>query len=242
MAANAEVLRRPSDRGLMIAAAAAFPLLVLAGYFKTYYFRPFFDNPPFANSLVHFHAVTMSIWVLYFTAQIALVRTKNLKIHRAMGFSGIFLAIVVIVVGMVTAWDSHIVRATAPGGMNPHEFFIVPVLDMIFFAIFFSAAIYFRKTPAKHKTLMLMTAINFSPAAFARLPILPPELMVVQELAFSSAAGILCFAWHTWKHRKINWVFATALFAFVVAGPIRVVVAGTETWLGFIGWIATFAK
>ena len=77
MAANAETIRRPSDRGLMIAAAAAFPLLVLIGYFKTYYGRPLFNNPPFANSLVHFHAITMSIWVIYFTVQIALVRTKG---------------------------------------------------------------------------------------------------------------------------------------------------------------------
>ena len=199
MAANVQTIRRPSDRGLMIAAAALFPLLVLAGYFRSYYARPFFDNPPFANSLVHFHAIVMTIWVLYFTAQIALVRTKNLKLHMTMGLSGVFLAAVVIVVGMVTAWDSHIVRATAPPGMNPHGFFIVPVLDMLFFAVFFAGAIYYRKKPAQHKTLMLMTAINFSPAAFARLPIFPPELFILQALALPALVGLVCFAWHSWK-------------------------------------------
>lgn len=242
MAANAQTLRRPSDRGLMIAAAAVFPLLILIAYFKTYYGRAFFDNPPFANSLVHFHAIAMSIWVLYFTAQVALVRTRNLKLHMTMGMSGIFLAAVVIVVGMITAWDSHIVRATAPPGMNPHGFFIVPVLDMLFFAIFFAGAIYYRKKPAQHKTLMLMTAINFSPAAFARLPIFPPELFIIQALALPALVGIVCFAWHTWRHRKFNWVFAIALFAFIASGPLRVVFAGTQTWLGFVGWMASFAR
>ena len=240
MAANVQAIRRPSDRGLMIAAAAAFPLLVLAGYFRSYYARPFFDNPPFANSLVHFHAIVMTIWVLYFTAQIALVRTKNLKLHMTMGLSGIFLAVVVIIVGMVTAWDSHIVRATAPPGMNPHGFFIVPVLDMLFFAVFFAGAIYYRKKPAQHKTLMLMTAINFSPAAFARLPIFPPELFIIQALALPALVGLICFAWHTWKHRKFNWVFAVALFTFIASGPLRVVFAGTQSWLGFVGWLASF--
>lgn len=224
----------------MIGAAALFPLLVLIGYFKTYYGRPLFDNPPFANSLVHFHAVTMTLWVVYFTVQIALVRTKNLKLHMTMGLSGIFLAAVVIVVGMITAWDSHIVRATAPPGMNPHGFFIVPVLDMLFFAIFFAGAIYHRKKPAQHKTLMLMTAINFSPAAFARLPIFPPEMMIIQALGFPALVGIACFAWHTWKHRKFNWVFAIALFAFIASGPLRMIFAGTQTWLGFVGWMASF--
>lgn len=242
MAANAETFKRPTDRGLMIAAAAAFPLLVLAGYFKSYYFRPFFDNPPFANSLVHFHAITMSLWVVYFTVQIALVRTKNLKLHMTMGMTGIALAAVVIVIGMVTAWDTHIVRAVAPPGMNPHGFFIVPILDMLFFAIFFAGAIYYRKKPLQHKTLMLMTAINFSPAAFARLPIFPPELFIIQALGFPSALAIACFAWHTWKHRKFNWVFAIAAFAFIASGPLRVIFAGTQVWLGFVGWMASFAS
>jgi len=224
----------------MIAAAAVFPLLVLIGYFRSYYARPFFDNPPFANSLVHFHAITMTIWVLYFTAQIAVVRTKNLKLHMTMGLSGIFLAAVVIVVGMITAWDTHIVRGMAPPGMTPHGFFIAPVLDMLFFAVFFSGAIYYRKKPARHKTLMLMTAINFSPAAIVRLPILPPELFILQALAFPALLGLACFAWHTWKYRKFNWVFATALFVFIASGPLRVVLSGTQAWLGFVGWLASF--
>lgn len=238
MAINASVIRRPSDRGLFITAAAAFPLIVLIGYFKTYYFRPFFDLPAFANSLVHFHAVVMSAWVLYFVAQVALVRTKNLKLHMTMGMVGIALAVLVVVVGMLTAWDSHIVRYTAPPGLNPHGFFIVPTLDMLFFVVFFGGAIYFRKRPAEHKTLMLMTAINFSPAAFARMPLLPPEMMIVQALVIPVLVGIACFSWFTWKHRKVNWVFASALTAFIISGPLRIVIAGTDTWLGFVGWLA----
>ena len=224
----------------MIAAAAIFPILILVGYFKTYYGRPLFDNPPFANSLVHFHAITMTVWVLFFTAQIVLVRTKNLTLHMTMGLAGIALATVVITVGMVTAWDSHIVRGTAPGGMNPHGFFIVPFLDMLFFAIFFAGAICYRKKPAQHKALILMTAINFSPAAISRIPLLPKELFIVQALVIPALLGLICFAWHTWKQRKFNWIFAIALFAFIASGPLRVLVAGTQTWLGFVGWLASF--
>lgn len=239
MAINASVIRRPSDRGLFVAAAAAFPLIVLIGYFKTYYFRPFFELPPFANSLVHFHAIVMSAWVLYFVAQVALVRTKNLKLHMTMGMAGIALAALVVVVGMLTAWDSHIVRYTAPPGLNPHGFFIVPTLDMLFFVVLFAGAIYYRKRPAEHKVLMLMTAINFSPAAFARMPLLPPEMMIVQAIGLPILAGLACFAWHTWKHKKVNRVFAIALAAFSISGPLRVVIAGTDTWLGFVAWMAS---
>ena len=89
---------------------------------------------------------------------------------------------------------------------------------------------------------MLMTAINFSPAAIARLPLFPPELFIIQALVLPAALGIACFAWHTWKHRKINWVFVIALFAVIASGPLRVVFAGTHAWLGLVGWLATHAK
>lgn len=242
MATNAQTFTRPSDKGLFIAAAAIFPLLVLVGYFKTYYFRPFFENPPFANSLVHFHAVVMSAWVVYFVIQIALARTKNLKLHMSLGLAGVGLAVIVVVVGMMTAWDSHVVRGTAPGGLDPHAFFLIPVLDMAFFILFLGGAIYWRKQPAKHKTLMLMTAINFSPAAIARIPILPAEMMIVQWIAFPILLGVACFGYYTWKHRKFNWVFAAALFLFSVSGPLRLWFAFTPAWLNFVGWMASLAR
>ena len=46
MAVNAITLRRPSDRGLYLIAAIGFPLLVLIGYFKSYYGRGLFDGVP----------------------------------------------------------------------------------------------------------------------------------------------------------------------------------------------------
>lgn len=239
MAINANLIRRPSDRGLFLAAAIVFPLLVLIGYFKTYYFRAFFaDVAPLASSMVHIHGLVMTAWVIYFIAQVALVRSKNLKLHMSMGFAGIGLAAIVVVTGMMTAWDAHITRATAPGGLNPHSFFIVPTLDMLFFVVFFSGAIYYRKRPAEHKALMLMTAINFIPAAVARIPLLPPELFIIQALGIPSAIGVACLVWHSVKHKKVNRVFAIALAAFIISGPLRVVVSGTDAWLAFVGWIA----
>ena len=106
MAVNASVLRRPSDRGLFLTAAIGFPLLVFIGYFRSYYFGSFFGNT-IANSLVHFHGVVMTMWVLYFAAQIALVRSKNIKLHMTLGLAGIFLAALVVVVGLMTAYDAH---------------------------------------------------------------------------------------------------------------------------------------
>jgi hypothetical protein len=151
MAANINALNpRIADRKLFLAAAITFPLIVLIGYFRSYYGSFLFDVPSVANSLVHFHAGVMSAWVVYFTAQVALIRTKNVKFHMTMGLAGIALAVLVVIVGMATAYDAQLVRGAAPPGVNPHGFFILPLSDMFLFAVFFTGAVYYRKRPAEH--------------------------------------------------------------------------------------------
>lgn len=240
MAINANSLRRPSDRGLFLAAAVGFPLVVLIGYFKSYYFSAFFDVQPVANALVHAHGLVMTLWVVYFTAQAALIRSKNVKLHMRMGVAGVALAALVVVVGMATAYDAQIVRASAPPWINPHGFFFYPVSDMTLFVVLFAAAIYYRKRPAEHKSLMLLTALNFFPAALFRVSPVPeqPTLTILWAFGLPALLAIVCLVWHTARHRKLNRVFAAGVAALVIMLPLRMIVSESETWLRFVALIA----
>ena len=240
MAINANVFNpRLAERKLFLAAAVGFPLVVLAGYFKSYYFSSFFaDARPIANSLVHVHGLIMSAWVLYFVTQVALIRSKNVKLHMTMGMAGVALALIVIVTGMATAYDALLVRGAAPPGVNPHSFFIFPVSDMVLFVVLFAAAIYFRKRPTEHKTLMLLTAINFVPAALFRIPVVPPEYTVWWAFGTPALLAIAILAWHTWKHHKLNKVFAAGVALLLAAVPLRPIISETNAWLSFVGWLA----
>ena len=241
MAINADVLirRRPSDRALFWAAAIGFPLLVLLGYARTYYLSPLFDHKPLANSLIHAHAFVMSLWVLYFTAQIMLIRTKNVRVHMTMGWVGVALAAIVISVGMWAAVDAHFVRRTGPPGIDPHAFFMVPLIGMTLFIIYFAGAIYYRKQPAEHKALMLMTAINFVAAAIARIPILPPEMAMLQYFGLTDLIALVSLGWFTWKHKKFNWTFAWAVALLIVSQPLTIFIGYSKPWLEFASWLAS---
>ncbi|HLL73465.1 MAG TPA: hypothetical protein VK363_18640 [Pyrinomonadaceae bacterium] len=239
MAINANTLRRPADRHLFLAAAILFPLVVLVGYFKSYYFSAFFDVPSVANMLVHGHAVVMTLWVAYFSAQIALIRTRNVRVHMTMGMVGIALAALVVVVGTATAYDAQLVRGSAPPGVNPHSFFVLPMLDMALFVVFFAGAIYYRKRPAEHKTLMLMTAIAFMPAALFRLPVVPPHLMIHWAFGVPMIVALGCLGWHRAKHRKLNKVFAVSVLLIIAAHPLRVALLNSEAWLRFTAWLVS---
>ncbi len=241
MAVNADVLprRRPSDRNFFLWAAILFPLVVLIGYFKSYYFSAFFDVPSVANALVHAHGIVMTVWVLYFVAQVALIRTKNVKLHMTLGLFGIALAALVIVVGLATAYDAQLVRHAAPPGNDPHEFFILPVGDMFLFVVFFAAAIYYRKRPLEHKSLMLMTAINFAPAALFRIPVVSPENQLLFAFGVPGIVAIMCLIWFKLKHGKFNYIFAAATLLYLFFLPFRIYFAETSAWHGFTNWLVS---
>ncbi|HQU83414.1 MAG TPA: hypothetical protein PKY59_09830 [Pyrinomonadaceae bacterium] len=229
-----KVLRRPSDKNLYLLAGILFPLIVFVGYFKTYYFSAFFDVPHVANNLVHLHGIVMSVWVLYFTAQVALARTKNIKLHRTLGFVGIGLAALVVIVGLATAYDSHVVRHVAPAGIHPYSFLVIPFGDLAFFILALSGAIYYRKRPAEHKALMFMTAINFAAPALARIPVVPPDYFLLWAFGFPCVLAITALAWNTYKHGKLNKIFALAVTVFVILQPTRILFGGTEIWLNLM--------
>lgn len=219
-------------------AAIAFPLVVLAGYFKSYYFSAFFDVPSVANTLVHAHGIVMTAWVIYFAAQTALIRSKNVKLHMTMGLAGIALAALVIIVGMATAYDAQLVRQSAPPGANPHAFFLLPVSDMTIFVVLFTAAIIYRKRPAAHKPLMLLTAINFFPAALFRISPVADQYTMLWAFGVPSLIAVACFAWYTAKHRKFNGVFAAGVLLLLAALPLRFVIMESKIWLDFVALIA----
>ncbi|HEX7720969.1 MAG TPA: hypothetical protein VF397_02350, partial [Pyrinomonadaceae bacterium] len=50
------------DRRLYIWFAALMPLIVLAGFARTYYLKGFFGTPSLPGLLVHLHGLVMTTW------------------------------------------------------------------------------------------------------------------------------------------------------------------------------------
>jgi len=196
MAINSDLFRRRADRALFLTAAIIFPLLIFGGFYKSYYFSRFFHVAPLANWVIHAHGLVMTLWVVYFTTQILPVRSKNVRLHQTLGMAGIVLATLVVVFGMATAYDAHLTREIAPPGMSAEAFFVFPVFDMLMFVVFFGTAIFYRKRPAEHKTLMLLTAINFLPAALGRMPFVPEDFLILWAFGMPLLFALTALVWH----------------------------------------------
>ena len=116
--------------------------------------------------IVHFHAVIFTGWLVLFTAQILLIRFKKLSVHKQLGLWMAGLAVVMMIIGPVTALEVQHHGMNKPGA-DP-AFLSIQLTDILAFAGLVTAGLAFRKSPAAHKRLMLMGTLYITDAGFAR--------------------------------------------------------------------------
>ena len=122
---------------------------------------------PYPPLIVHFHAAAFTGWMVLFTAQIWLIRSRRLDIHRKLGLVAVALVPVMVALGVATALVSR--RMHFEAGQNEMlAFMIVPLTDMVLFPSFAIPGLLMRKDPARHKRLVLLATATLLPAAFGR--------------------------------------------------------------------------
>lgn len=234
---------RRADRRLYAIAAIVFPLVILIGFGRTYYLKFAFATPPLPGFIVHIHGLIMTLWIAFFAAQVWLVRSKNTRIHMKMGWIGVALAALLVLVGLFTAAGAaKFGSASAPPVIPPINFFIVPFFDLVMFVILFGAAICYRKRLADHKRLMLLTVINFLPPAVARIPV--QSLQSFGPLFFFGVPTVLIVAllvYDTRQNKKLNKAFLIGGLILIASYPLRLMLMGTSAWVGFATWITSWA-
>ena len=156
--------RRRFDRRLYLAAGIAFLLIVVTGFARTYYAGRVFGAPPLPSPLVHVHGALMTAWVLLFIVQVRLIASARIRLHQRLGYAAIGLAVLIIATGIpVAARAGKYGSPSFPADVPSLAFMAIPMTDLVMFALLFGGAIYYRRRPAAHKTLMLLTAISFLP-------------------------------------------------------------------------------
>lgn len=239
MATSPNFHRRISDRPLYFLAAVIFPLIVLAGFARTYYLKGFFSTPALPNLIVQLHAVIMTAWVALFIVQVTLVAKRKTRLHQRLGILGAGLAALVFVVGILTglyAAARFIDKPTmlAPGDPPPLPFLIIPLGDMLIFAILIGTALYYRHRLDIHKRLMLLAAINLLTPAIARIPL--SFIVHGGPLAFFGLTDLVLIgfvAFDTIRHRRLHPAFLWGGLFLILMQPLRLIIAPTNAWISF---------
>lgn len=231
------------DRIFFSCFAIAMALSVIVGFAGTYYARLLSSAPlhTFGGRaftwLVHLHGAVFTSWVLLFIVQTALVASHRTKVHMRLGIAGGALAVVMVVLGVITA--SEAARAgTAVPGTTPLQFFAIPFFDMVLFGAFVSLALWNRKNKETHKRLMVMAYISIIAASVARWPGVLP-LGPLGFYGFTMIFLVAAIVYDAITRRRVHPVYIWGGTAFLLSIPLRLALSGTHAWQSFAGWLTT---
>jgi len=157
------------------------------------------------------------------------------------GVFGAILTALVLLIGVMTA-----ISAAARGfsqGPPPLQFLVIPLGDMLVFAILFGTALYFRRRMQVHKRLMLLAALSLLTPAIARIPFQFIETGgPLIFFGFTDLGVLACVAFDALKHRRVHPAFLWGTLLIVSSQPLRLMLAPTDVWLRFAAALVGLAR
>jgi hypothetical protein len=229
------------DRVFYTGMAFLMALTVFVGFAPTYYLRSYFGGPVTVSGsvslspLTHLHGALFTGWTLLFIVQTGLVATRRVATHRRLGIAGAVLALLMIVVGVSTAIGAA-GRGAAPPGVDPLAFLIVPLGDMVLFAGFVGAAMWWRRNREAHKRLMLLAYTSIIVAAVARFP----GVLAYGPLAFFGLAlgfPAIGMVYDRASRRRVHPAYIWGALLLAASVPLRLVISETGAWRSFAEWL-----
>jgi hypothetical protein len=152
------------DRNFFLLMVALIWLGILMGFVPEIIGR-IHAHQPFP-AVVYFHGAVFVSWLCLLTAQVLLIRSRRVDLHRELGMAGTALYGAMLVLGIVTSIVVDYDLFGTP--LSDPSFFSIQLADMLAFGVLGGAAIALRKSPDSHKRLMLLATICIADAGFSR--------------------------------------------------------------------------
>ena len=170
-----------------------------------------------------------------------LAATGRVAAHMKLGRFAIGYGVLVIVVGLLTAFARFALRVRAGEVAAAQAQLLGPLLDMLVFAPFFAAAVYYRRKPELHKRLMIVATTSLLIAAAARMQFLGEprsQCCGASDLdGADPARDGARFLAATPNSSRLRARSRRALARGAARPQAR---AQSEPWLNMSGWLATW--
>lgn len=237
-------VRSDAMRFYYLGAAVLFLTLSFLG-FSDFYLRgqsyPDREIPSPIRTIVIVHGISMTLWVLLITLQPALVVTKRLRWHMALGKAGAVLAVAILISGIMLSIRS---AAIAPPDMViwsllPKPFMAVPFISVLIFTAFVALGIWYRKKPAIHRSMMMLATLAALSAAVSRIDMLNNLYLgtvfdrIFGPFFITLCIGVVLLGVQTLLKRQLDRVFAIGLAVLIASNAGILVLARTAVWEQF---------
>jgi hypothetical protein len=224
-------VRNPFYVGLTLLVTA----IALAGFWPTY-FGPLFAGTVEKPPVIHVHAAIYVGWLGIFVAQAAFAASRRMDLHVRLGNVAIGYGVLVIVMGVTVALSMFALRVQAGQTEEAQDRLAAPLLDMVFFAPVFAAAVRLRRKPEIHKRLMVVATTVLLVAAVGRMTFLgrPWPLLLVW-----SSPLLLGAAFDVVRKRAVPWIYLLGVGLIATRAFGAPVVRDAAVWHEWTAWLAT---
>ena len=219
-------------------------LLILAsvflGFAHSYYLAGVF-HAPLPSLIIHVHGAVFSTWILLLVTQTSLVSAGRVDIHRRLGIAGFLLACLMIVLGVLAATDA-LSRPNPPSGLDVKTFYIIPMTDMLIFAVLVFFAFRARFNPPAHKRLILVATTALMIAAIARWPLAMIYRKPLAAALLTYVFLLLLVAYDLWSTHKVHRATLWGSVFLIFVQQIRFPIGQTAAWHAFATWAQSLAR
>jgi hypothetical protein len=222
-----------SDRKIYMVWIGVVWAAILAGFGLD--FARYLGEAPTPPFILHFHAAIYVLWLALVTLQILWVEVGKLRWHKQLGWLTVAVSVLMVPLGLTAALVDQ-VRQVTHSDYAP-QFLALEFEEMIAFSVFMTAGVIYRRSPAAHKRLMLLSAVAISDAGFARIWLMgiKTELPGLFGWWLQYFWGIFLIlvamgVWDLWRRGRIH---PAVLFgaAFLWAGEIIATILNfSPTW------------
>jgi hypothetical protein len=157
--------QHPWDRNFFLGLVALIWLGVLMGFVPQMAQHVSEHQRPYPLA-VHVHAAAFVGWLVLLTAQVLLVRTRRLALHRTLGLGMVALGAMMLPIGAIAVWVVQQQDFGTPKS-NP-SFLAIQGIALLSFLVVGGAGVLLRKSPSAHKRLMIIATLVLADAGFSR--------------------------------------------------------------------------
>jgi len=220
-------------------------ILSIIGFWQSYFSKisGYFDfaNIEFdsINGYVHFHAITMLLWIAMLVTQAFLIRFNKRSLHKYIGKLSYALVPFLIVSLILLAHSQIVIKEYGISYSRLYVLFLQLSL-LVIFIIAYGLAIFYRKKPSHHARYMICTSLTLIDPAVARIPLdLPPLPFDYQVLTFSIMDLILILLIIVErKQQHGREVFPIMLVVFLFFQWLNLTWTKSNIWDNFSMWFA----
>jgi len=211
--------------------AVALLITAVAGFGRSYFFKPVLASPPL-SPLLHLHGIVFTAWLVLLIVQSGLIRAHRVDLHKRLGIAGALLAAAMVVLGIMVAVTAAR-HGKSAGGLAPLAFMIFPFGQTVMFGGFVGVGLWKRRQPELHRRLILLGSITLMTPAISRL---------VHEQAVLASLLTLIFVvvamFHDWRsRRRVHPLYIVGFLILLLSGPGRAALAETPVWQNFAQWL-----